>query len=38
MRIITTQQQTFADGFINIPNSKLDIINKIINWQSLPKN
>jgi hypothetical protein len=33
MRIITTQQQTFADGFINIPNSKLDIINKIINWR-----
>ena len=37
MRIITTQQQTFADGFINIPNSKLDMINKIINWRIIAK-
>jgi hypothetical protein len=33
MRVITTQQQTFADSFINTPNSQLDIINKIIDWK-----
>lgn len=33
MRVKTTQEQTFADSFINIPNSKLDIINKIIDWR-----
>jgi len=31
IRIITTQEQTFADSFINIPTSQLNIINKIIN-------
>lgn len=33
MRVKTTQEQTFADSFINIPNSQLDIINKIIDWK-----
>ena len=37
MRVITTQQQTFADGFINIPNSKLDMINKLIDWRIIAK-
>jgi IS5 family transposase len=37
MRVKTTQEQTFADSFINIPNSKLDIINKIIDWQIIAK-
>jgi hypothetical protein len=37
MRIITTQQQTFADSFINLPNSKLDMINKIIDWRIIAK-
>ena len=37
MRVITTQEQTFADSFINIPNSKLDIINKIIDWRIIAK-
>ncbi len=33
MRVKTTQEQTFADIFINTPNSQLDIINKIIDWK-----
>jgi IS5 family transposase len=37
MRVKTTQEQTFADSFINIPNSKLDIINKIIDWRIIAK-
>jgi len=37
MRVKTTQEQTFADSFINIPNSKLDIINKIIDWRIITK-
>lgn len=32
MRVITSQQPTFADTLINIPNSKLNIVNKIIHW------
>ena len=32
MRVITSQQPTFADTLINIPDSKLNIVNKIINW------
>ena len=30
MRVTTTQEQTFADSFINIPDSQLDTINKIM--------
>lgn len=37
MRVKTTQEQTFADSFINIPNSQLDIINKIIDWRVILK-
>ncbi len=37
MRVITTQEQTFADGFINLPNSKLDMINKLINGHIIAK-
>jgi IS5 family transposase len=37
MRVTTTQEQTFADSFINIPVSQLDIINKIIDWQTIAK-
>ncbi len=37
MRVITTQEQTFADRFVNIPSSKLDIVNKIIHWQTIAK-
>ena len=37
MRIKTTQEQTFADSFINTPNSQLDIINKLINWHIVAK-
>lgn len=37
MHIITTQEQTFVDGFINIPNSQLDMINKIIDWRTITK-
>ncbi|QKQ24457.1 hypothetical protein HUE58_04900 [Candidatus Ruthia endofausta] len=29
MRVITTQEQAFADSVINIPDSQLDTINKI---------
>jgi hypothetical protein len=32
MRVITSQQPTFADTLINIPDSKLTIVNKIIDW------
>ncbi len=37
MCVITTQGQTFADSFINIPTSQLDIINKIINGHIIAK-
>jgi transposase, IS5 family len=37
MRVKTTQEQTFADSFISIPNSQLDTINKIINWAVIAK-
>ena len=37
MRVKTTQEQTFADGFINLPNSKLDVINKLINGHIIAK-
>ncbi|AYQ55816.1 IS5 family transposase [Bathymodiolus thermophilus thioautotrophic gill symbiont] len=37
MRVKTTQEQTFADSFINIPNSQLDIINKVIDWEVIAK-
>lgn len=37
MRVKTTQEQTFADSFINIPSSQLDIINKIIDWKVISK-
>lgn len=37
MRVKTTQEQTFADSFINIPDSQLDTINKIIDWENVAK-
>lgn len=37
MRVKTTQEQTFADSFIDIPNSQLDTINKIIDWKVIAK-
>lgn len=37
MRVTTTQEQTFADSLINIPNSQLDTINKIVDWKLIAK-
>ncbi len=35
MRVKTIQEQTFADSFIDIPNSQLDTINKIVTWEAI---
>jgi IS5 family transposase len=35
MRVITSQQPTFADTLINIPDSKLNIVHKIIDWDAI---
>ena len=37
MRVTTNPDKTFADTFVNIPSSKLDIVNKIIDWNTITK-
>ena len=37
MRVKTTQEQSFVDSFINIANSQLDTINKVIDWEVIAK-
>ena len=38
MRVKTNQEATFADSLVDIPSSQLDIVNKIIDWNTLSTN
>ena len=35
MRVKTNQERSFADQFINIPDTELDMLDKLIDWDSL---